>query len=491
MIGKQQWAMFILLVWAVACFMILHRGPYGIEEQAAKAVLLDWSIADHVANSIVTLGVPDFRSLIWFPLSFIFPGQVLAAKAAMIGLVALTAWGLYRWMEGRGGEEPGMLATGLWLISPVTLLQIDHLSPGIGVVASFVAAYWTDKAYRAQPRMLGGMFFAQLGLAAFVVSLHPVGLVYPALLAWDWHKNPVTPLQKRFFLGGLGAVTLMSLLLSWGWSGVYWFHNPMPDMMPLWHHFSEYEGSDLTFLNGLLVALLLFLLAWTLLSRRKVAQLTLLGRCLWWGTLVSLLNGDATFVLLGMTLLLYMGLEGVLAWGALRLGFAKQRGWVLLLLFFVSTVAMQSDRDWYEYGRQQMLTAQDQLIQTMALTVEQEREAAEKAHAPEPRIRVASQWPARTMMACRCDALPLPPVTKDAGSQLAMMKGLTHLILTPGDSGNIGLVRNLSLLGNEVETQSLQQGGVMLAIKAPRLDPAKPQPALEEPAPPAPGDPIK
>lgn len=491
MISKHQWGLFALLVWGVVFFMLLHRGPYGVEEQAAKAVLLDWSIADHVANSIVTLGVPDFRTLFWFPLSFLFPGQILAVKAVAIAVTAATAWGLYRWQESNDGEESALLATGLWLISPLVLLQLDQLSPGVFVVGCFMAAHWVDRAYRAQPLMLGGMFFTQLGLAALVVSLHPVGLVYPVLLAWNWYRQPVTVLQQRFFLGGLGFMTVLSLALNWGWGGVVWFHNPVSAWMPLWHRFVELDGGQTGWVDWLSGATVMSLLLWAIIARRRVLHESLLGRCLWWGTLVSGLNGDATFALLGLTLLLYSGLGGVLSWSATRLSFMGQRGWVLMVVFVVSTLSMQGDRDWYEIGKAQIRTVQDQLIETLASSVEQVRAEAEKKHAPEPRLRVASQWPARTMLACRCDTLPLPPAAKDAASQLAMMKGLTHLILSPSQSANIGLVRNLSLLGNEVETASLQPGGVMLVIKKPNLDPAKPQPALEEPAPPAPGDPIK
>lgn len=354
-----------------------------------------------------------------------------------------------------------------------------------------MAAYWVDRAYRSQPRMLGGMFFTQLGLAALLVSLHPVGLVYPALLAWNWYRYPVTPLQQRFFLGGLTFITAFSLWFIWGWGGVTWFHNPLSSWMPLWHHFMDLDGSETGWLDWVGGGVIFLLLLWTMLAQRRVLHETLLGRCLWWGTLVSALNGDATFAVLGLTVVLYAGLGGVLSWSATRLGFMGQRGWVLIVIFVVSTLSMQGDRDWYEFGRAQTLSLQDQLIATLATTVEQVRHQAEKDHAPEPRLRVASQWPARTMLACRCDTLRLPPVAKDATAQLVMMKGLTHLILSPSLPENVGLVRNLSLLGNEVETSALEPGGVLLVIKRPNLDPAKPQPALEEPAPPAPGDPIK
>ena len=490
MLGLRQWGMLALLVWAVATFLVLHRGPFGIEEEAAKALLLDWSVADHVANSIVTLGVPDFRDLLWLPLGFLWPGQVMAAKGVMIALAALTAWGLYRWQSLEGQDEAALLATGLWLLTPLTLLQIDHLSPGLGILAAFMGGYWLDRSYRQRPHALGGLYFGQLGLAAFAVSLHPVGLVYPLLLAWTWHKNPVNSLQKKSFFIGLTVFSGISILLRWGWSGVLWFQNPVRDWAPFWRHFPGFEP-EVTATDWGAGVLILALVLWVWWHKRQMLRKTLLGQCLWWGVLVSSLNGDATFALLGMITLLYAGIPALLEWGAGKIGFLAQRGWVLLGVFLISTLSMQDDRAWFELGQARQLTEQDQLILTLTQTVEHYRTDAETRHLPDPRLRVASQWPARTMLACRCDALPLPPAAKDPAAQLVMMKGLTHLIMAPKTPANLGLAQNLSLLGNEVETISLQAGGVVLQIRTPNLAPAAPAPVLDEPPPPAPGDPVK
>ncbi|NDU86912.1 MAG: hypothetical protein G3I09_01825 [Ferrovum sp.] len=482
--------MLVLLVWSVAAFLLLRRGPYGVEEEAAKALLLDWSMADHVANSVVTLGVPDFRVLLWFPLGFLWPGQVMAAKGVMVALMAATAWGLYRWSEEEGKEEAALLATGLLLILPVTLWQIDHLSVGIGVLASFMGGFWLDRSYRQSPRVLGGSYFAQLGLAWFAVSLDPAGLAYPLLLAWSWYKNPVTPIQQRLFFIGLGIFTLIALLLRWGWGGGGWFHNPLQELPMLWGHFHEFD-SELSLMDWLGGLGLMLLLATVVLHQRRILFQSLLGQCLWVGLLISLFKGQGTFIFLAVTVLLYAGLPWMLQLGHSKLGFMAQRGWVLAAVFVVSSVSMHADRGWFELGRELQLTAQDELIRTMAVTVEQVRHEAEIQHLPDPRIRVASQWPARTMLACRCDALPLPPAAKDGPAQLAMMKGLTHLIMVPTTPANLGLTQNLSVLGNEVETVSLQPGGVMLQIRKPDLAPAAVAPTLDEPAPPAPGDPVK
>jgi hypothetical protein len=126
---------------------------------------------------------------------------------------------------------------------------------------------------------------------------------------------------------------------------------------------------------------------------------------------------------------------------------------------------MRGDRFHYYLTQNQALSAQDQLIDTFSEqlnALRQEKEANEK---PMPSIRVASQWPARTMIACRCDVLPLPPATPNPEAQLALLKNIQFLILAPADLSNLHLASNLAQLNNDIATQSLQAGGVILAIK--------------------------
>ena len=61
--------------------------------------------------------------------------------------------------------------------------------------------------------------------------------------------------------------------------------------------------------------------------------------------------------------------------------------------------------------------------------------------------------------------MPLPPAAADAPAQMAMLKGVSHLLLAPSDQRNLGLVANLSQLGTQVETLSLQPGGVLLQVR--------------------------
>ena len=76
-------------------------------------------------------------------------------------------------------------------------------------------------------------------------------------------------------------------------------------------------------------------------------------------------------------------------------------------------------------------------------------------------ILVASPWPARTSIACRCAALPLPPAAKDPESQLAMMRGVSYVILADSLDSR-PLANNFSQLGARVEVVSKQPGGVIL-----------------------------
>jgi hypothetical protein len=82
-------------------------------------------------------------------------------------------------------------------------------------------------------------------------------------------------------------------------------------------------------------------------------------------------------------------------------------------------------------------------------------------------ILVASPWPARTSIACRCAALPLPPAAKDPESQLALMRGVSYVILADSLDSR-PLANNFSRLGARVEVVSKQPGGVILRLQPPR-----------------------
>lgn len=472
LITLRVWGYLSLALWAILMILLLRHSPYVLDEGGAKALLLDWSIGDQVASSVVTLGLPDMRAILWLPLGFLWPGQIIVAKVVLIAVLAWTAYGLYGWRRQTGSEEVALLATGLLLIAPVSLQQIDTLSPGVLLLAVFTAGYWLDRAYREAPRHFGGLYFAQLALCAFAVSLHPAGLAYPLSLAWAWRTKPLDRIQQRYFYAGIAVVSFIALLLRWGWPDLGGWQNPLRQAVT-WITASDLESPELDTGEWAAGLVLTGLLVMLLIGQRRLFWNDLLGRSLWWGTVLGAFLCDASWGFLAVSLLCYGGFEWLLKPRELLTGkgFFLQRGWLLLLVVILSTLFMRSDRIWYEQGKSGVMTAQDQLIRQFADDVDRTRVAMEEKRLPMPRIRVASQWPARTMIACRCDALPLPPTAKDPEAQLAMMRGLTHLIVAPNAQKNIGLVQNLSQLGTSVETVSLQPGGVILKVRSPVLAP--------------------
>ena len=478
LIPRRYWGYLALLAWGVIALFLLRQGPYALDEGAAKALLLDWSIGDQVANSVVTLGTPDMRALLWLPLGFLWPGQVFAAKVVTVLIMAMTAAALFLWRRRQGTEEEALLTTGLLLIAPLTLQQIDSLSPGVVLLAAFMAGALLDRAYRDTPRTFAGLFFAQMALCAFSVSLHPAGLAYPLSLAWSWRAQPLDRTQQRAFHAGIALVSLLTLVLRMGWHDLGAWQNPIINASALlWG--PNLQGGDPTLGDWVTGLLLSGLLLTVIAHQRRQLWGDFMGRNLLLGVAFGAFLCDAVWGFLALALLLYGGLPWLLKPRAalLRQGFLVQRGWIWVLLLLLCTIDTQADRAWAVEVRHAVLSDQDQLIRTFAEDVEQGRKLLEEKNQPFPQIRIASQWPARTMVACRCDALPLPPAARDAQTQLAMLRGLSHLMLLPSASKNLGLAENLSLLGTEVETVSLQPGGVILRIKAPVMAPSARAPA--------------
>ncbi len=479
LIPKRYWGYLALLLWGAAALFLMRHAPYALDEGAAKALILDWSIGDQVANSVVTLGIPDMRALLWLPLGFLWPGQIFAAKVVTTLMLALTAGGLFFWRKCHGTEEEALLTTGLLLIAPLTLQQLDTLAPGIELLAAFVAGAWLDRAYRQTPRVLGGLFFAQLAVCAFSVSLHPAGLAYPLALLWSWRSQPLDRMQQRIFYVGVVLTTVLTLLLRMGWHDLGSWQNPVINAAAMFWG-SSLQGGDATPEDWISGLLLLGLLLAVIGHQRRTLWEDLMGRTLLLGVLLGAFLSDSAWGFLGLTLLLYGGLPWLLKprEKLVRHGFMIQRGWLWVLLLLLSTMDMRADRVWHDQNSNDVLSDQDQLIKTFADDVDRLRKDSEEKNQPMPRIRVASQWPARTMLACRCDALALPPAAKDPQSQLALLHGLSHLMLTPSASKNLGLAENLAMLGTEVETVSLQPGGVILKVKAPVPAPAASAPAV-------------
>ena len=178
-----------LLIWGILALFLFRQDALNIDEGAARSLLLVWSVADQIASSAVHFGTPDLRIFLFIPAGFIWTGSIFAAKIFSVFFMALAAWLLYSWKQNQSDAETALIATGLLLISPLTLTLIDTLAPGVYLLLAAVLGSWLDRAYRSSPLPFGGWYFAQLFISVLSVSLHPVGLAYPLALLWSWHKH--------------------------------------------------------------------------------------------------------------------------------------------------------------------------------------------------------------------------------------------------------------------------------------------------------------
>src|ERR1700687_2634523 len=111
----------LLLPWAILVGLTFRASPYGLTEEGAKTLLLAWSIGDQVASAVLTLGAPDVRAILFLPLGFLWPGQVIAAKVLTLLTMAGAGVALYRWRRRDDQDEAALLAAGLLLIAPLGL----------------------------------------------------------------------------------------------------------------------------------------------------------------------------------------------------------------------------------------------------------------------------------------------------------------------------------------------------------------------------------
>ena len=466
-IPQRYWGYLALCLWGALTFQLLHKTPFGIDEGAARSLLLIWSVVDQIANPVVTLGVPDFRVVFLAPIGYLWTGSLMAAKVFSLLLMAAATWTFHTWRQHSGESESALLASGLLLISPLVADQIDTISVGPYLLLVFGLGAWLDRMYREKPLAFGGIYFTQMLLCLTSVTLHPAGLAYPAVLAWSWYKQPLSVKQQKYFVGGISTAVIFALFLTSGWRNVTWLSNPLPSLAdavagPL---LSNNAVGNWIVGGGMLAIMLL--IVW---RQRAILLGDLLGRTLIFALVVGALAGDATWGMLTLATCLYWGLPLLLR-GNKAGGFLGQRGVALILVFALSTLFMFSDKTRYQLVQHEIMPPNDQLIKTLVEHTDaiKKAEEADPGAAPPTKksLRVASQWPGRTMVACRCDTLPLPPPVKNEQALLAMLRGINFLIFDPQDIDNRSLVRHLALLAGETETVSLEQGGVIVQVKKP------------------------
>ena len=454
----------LLLPWLILVGLTLRASPYGLTEEGAKALLLAWSIGDQVASPVLALGAPDIRAVFFLPLGFLWPGQVIAAKVVTLLTMAGAGVALYGWRRREGQNEAALLATGLLLIAPLTVESIDALSAAPFLLATCSAAFWLNEMLGRERGALGGSFFGQLLLCGAAVSLHPAGLAYPVALLRAWSTKPPDQRHRAYFLLGVPLVVLLVIAMRLGWPGTAWGQNPLSAAAAVF--FGSRTQSALSsgdwFIGGIVLALTV---AVGLHERRRLlADLT--GSSLLLGVLFGAVAADQIWGLLVLALLLYAGVPWLLRACAPLAGHGLliQRGWLWLLLLLICTAFMHTHKSDYEAGRDNRLSVQDELIHSFAEGISGLQTAGQAGGKPAAPILVASSWPARTSIACKCGGLPLPPVAKNPEDQLAMMRGVSYLILADSRD-NRALANNFARLGPRVEVLSRQPGGVILHFK--------------------------
>lgn len=464
-IPDKYWAYLALAFWGALSFLLLNKTSYGIDEGASRALLLVWSVVDDVVSPVVTSGLPDFRTIFLIPVGFLWTGNVLAAKIYTIFVMSGAVWSFYAWRQRSGNSESALLASGLLLISPLVIDQIDAISVAPYLLAIFVLGSWSDKIYREDPLPFGGMYFSQIFLCMISTTLHPAGLAYPLTLLWTWHKTPVGKQQKYFF-GGVVFSVLFALLLTLGWQNVEWFTNPLRSLSSLLSGSSASKDiGAFRWISGIGISFILLLVIW---KQAATLWADFLGRILLAALIIGMLVGDETWAIIALTICLYWGFPLLLQTRTNSShGFWGRRTITLSLLFVISTSFMLADKARYQKVLGGDLAPRDSLIKSLVEnTKSYASDESKQSSLPKKPLLIASQWPGLTMLACRCGAFPLPPPAKDGQALLAMLHGVNYLIFDPQNPMNSSLSHNLSLMdAGQVETVALEKGGVIVEIK--------------------------
>ena len=454
-IHEKYWAVLALLFWGglILYFNIVSFEPYGIDEGAALALLINWAVSDNIVNPIVAFGMPDFRAMLFLPLGVYWTGSIFAAKVFTVIIAFLAGMFLFMWSRKNHDDEVALIATGLFLITPLVILQIDQMAVGIYLLFMIGLGCKVHDKQRTAERSIGNWYFIQMLLTAIIVSLHPIGLAYAAALALRWHQDPIDHKRKQHNFIGISLTVFIVLIMGAGWIDIHWFINPLISISTAVSGMDISGNNPPNILLGLAPALLLGLLI--LYDWRNLKQ-SAMGMTLLLAVVFGLIIADQTWAMMAMTILLYRGIWHLIKINnAIKLhNFLGQRGLVMALLLVLSTIFMNVDKSHAIQNLKQIKSPVDSLISTLAL----ETEEADK------HTRIASQWPARTMLAVRHAVLPLPPKAENGEAFMSMIKGITHIMFAHNDPANSDLARTIAEVTHRTKTLTIEQGGVIVLV---------------------------
>lgn len=463
------WAILILIGWTA-----LLLGPgfvrfdnFGLSEGGALNLLLGWSASAEVESPIIHTGTLDFRLFSNYLLGLYWPGSIIAAKVLSLLLLFLAIFGLYRWSEELAGEESAKLASGLMLLVPGGVMLINNLDTGPYLLLFFVAAWLLDRRYQASPHPISAWYFLQMIVAAACISFHPAGLALALLLAWRWIKARANqPIKSNMMLAGLGFICLAILTTQIGWIDVVWGQSPITALNDALTGYNVLDHEH----GFILGSIALILLSVCLYLDRIHWQQDFLCALLALASVIGAVSADLNWALIAISYLLYRGLPLLLQLNR-RLGkqsFAGQRGLSLGLVALLCFIFSQSDRSILVANQSDVLSAQDELINTLA-----------QQNVKDKPFFAASQWPARTMMVCKGDVYLLPPAKSDGEKLFESITGVTHIIFDPNQPKNHALAKNLSQINDKLKTLAIQEGGVIIAVREPEAPRSAPAPVAE------------
>jgi hypothetical protein len=433
---------------------MFHYNRYGIDEGAAHALLLNWAIGSQMLSPVAVLGFPDLRALLFAPLNFHWIGDLSAAKVLTMYLTFATALMLYRWAERKLDDETALFATGLWLIAPLTIFQVDSIGAGNYLIFCAIAGFWLNEHLRASTRSISGYYFLLIMVLALAASMHPAGVGMVLAVAWTWLRDKTIETRRRYtMIGGMVVLIFFVVFSRMGWPELTMLHNPLAALVGVL--VGDLRPSVEASLGLGVIAAVMLLLSATASLRRENRDL--LSTMLLAGIGVGLLSPDRAWSELALVLILYEGVRALIVLNS-RLdstSLAAKRALVAVAVFAFSLLFMMSDKERILLKHHHQLQPTDEVIAEMA----QLTGASNKA------MLVASQWPARTMLATRSGALPLPPVHKDDPQAfLRQMRGVTYMAFDQNDDRNRLLRREVAELSDRVKTVAIFNGGVIVVF---------------------------
>ncbi len=466
----RYWGVLALLVWGGLAIglSLLRFDAYGIDEAAARALLINWTVAGRVVNPIVTLGAPDFRALLFLPLGAYWPGSFVALKVFMLLVLFAAAALLYNWSKKNQDGETALLASGLLLIAPLSLMQINSVGAGPFLLLGFGFGLWLNQRYRSVGKQLGGWFFIQMLLVVTLVTIHPAGLAYPLALAWEWRTNPLNERQRKQMHIGVSIAAIFALLFSYlfGNPTFEWGINPLETLGAAALGRIPGDPNPMYATSGILPALIV---GAVILGYRKQILTELMPRMLLLGGLLGLVTADYGWAMVVLALVLYCGIPLLIKLNS-TMGansFAGQRGLLMVVIFILTTLFMMGDRAYRSSVISGTLEPHDEIINALAI----ETESVDK------NFYTISEWPASTMLALKRPVFPLPPEFDSPEELLKNIGKIDFIVFDASDPGNKHLRDQLANLIGRTETLIQQPGGVIVKIK-PDSSQANPSPIL-------------